>query len=127
MCSHYILPKHYMHTQPLSCSIYCFCALAHTEVHTEKPAFQGSRSSVRQRSSVTDPSVQNKDLSSAVILSSQTRGFCMELAEPGLRLLFIYFICYQGLGKHNVPLVRRSTMCYKPLSDGFHYSDPVLL
>ena len=79
------------------------------------------------RGSVTDPSVQNKDLSSAVILSLQTRGFCMGLAEPGLRLLFIYFICYQGLGKHNVPLVRRSTMCYNPPSDGFLYSDPVPL
>lgn len=76
------------------------------------------------RSSVKDPGVQNKDLSSAVILSLQTRGFCMGLAEPGLRS-FIYFICYQGLGKHNAPLVRRSTMRRKPLRDGFHFSDPV--
>lgn len=74
---------------------------------------------------MTDPSVQNKDLSSAVILSLQTRGFYVALAEPAL--LFIYFICYQGLGKHNAPLVRRSTMRFNPSSDGFFYLDPVLL
>lgn len=76
---------------------------------------------------MTDPSVQNKDLSSAVILSVQTRGFCMALVEPGLRLLFIYFVCYRGLGKRNAPLVRRSTMRWNPLSDGFLFSDPELL
>lgn len=48
---------------------------------------------------MTDPSVQNKDLSSTVILSSQTRGFYVGIHKPGL--LFIYFICYQGLGKYN--------------------------
>lgn len=47
---------------------------SHTEIHTEKPAFQGICYSVRQRSSVTDPSVQNKDLSSAVILPSTDQG-----------------------------------------------------
>lgn len=51
----------------------------------------------------------------------------MGLAEPGLRLLFIYFICYQGLEKHNVPLVKKSTMHYKPQSDGFYYLDAELL
>lgn len=79
------------------------------------------------KGSVTDPSVSNKDLSSAVILSSQTRGFCMGLAEPGLRLLFIYFIWYQRLQKHNVPLVRGSTIRSNPLIDGFLVSDPVPL
>lgn len=47
---------------------------SHIEIHTEKLAFQGICSSVRHRSSVTDPSVQNKDLSSAVILPFTDQG-----------------------------------------------------
>lgn len=58
----------------------------------------------------------------------QTRGFCMGLAEPGLGMLFIYFICYQKLGRHKAfflfakrqkPLVRRTTIRCKLRSDGF--------
>lgn len=87
----------------LSLVVYAAFVLSLTHTHTEVGI---SRHSLlcEARGSVTDPSLQNKDLSSAVIPSLQTRGFCMGLAEPGLRLLFIYFICYQGLGKHNVPL-----------------------
>lgn len=74
--------------QSFTCSLCCFCTLRHTHTHTEVGI---SRRSLlcEARGSVTDPSLQNKDLSSAVILSLQTRGFCMGLAEPGLRLLFI--------------------------------------
>lgn len=69
-------------------SLGVYAAFAHRDTHREAGI---SRLLCEARSSVTDPSVKNKDLSSAVILSLQTRGFCMGLAEPGFEVVIYLF------------------------------------
>lgn len=74
---------------------YRFCRLTQThtrKLHAEKSAFQGKTLLCEARGSVTDPSVQNKDLSSAVILSLQTGGdFAWGSLKPGFEVVIYLF------------------------------------
>lgn len=105
-CSHYIPSKSYGLVRLEY--VVRLCAHFHGDTHSGAWHFKEFAPLWVKENSVTDPSVQNKDLSSTVVFSSQTRGVCVGLTEPGLRLFFIYLIRYQGLAKHEMTLVKSS-------------------
>lgn len=126
-CSYYILPKRSVRTKSSSCTMSCVCA--HTQRYTDRSRhFKAFAPLWGKEAAWQTPACRIKTYHLLSFSLLQTRGFCMGLAEPGLGMLFIYFICYQKLGRHKAfslfakrqkPLVRRTTIRCKLRSDGF--------
>lgn len=103
-----------MHSHP----VVAYTAFEHTHTHRcahRRWHFKAFSPLWGRESSVTDPGVQKKDLSFAVILSSQTRGFCMGgggLCNLVWGYLFISSVISSSVSIMRL-LVRQSTMHFK--------------